>query len=156
MKEINEKLGLEVIPNEYLYLQYLSDWKISKEDLRRWILALESGDYKKGRGKLCSKDEEYCCLGLQAKLEGKLIKNNDSIFVFCGDKDDINNCSQVILLGHSKISEAGGLPFLVYFKDCDLRFSTLVGLNDCEYTTFEHVAWALKVLYWKLFNEEYE
>lgn len=31
---------------------------------RKWVKALLSGDYEQGRGKLRSKDDKFCCLGV--------------------------------------------------------------------------------------------
>ncbi len=35
---------------------------------KRWIEALESGDYKQGKGALRSHRDEYCCLGVLCDL----------------------------------------------------------------------------------------
>jgi hypothetical protein len=45
---------------------------MNKARLRRWIQALESGDYKQGQGALCKNVNgsfEYCCLGVLADIE---------------------------------------------------------------------------------------
>lgn len=39
---------------------------ISKEQIRQWVEALRSGEYKQGKGHLHSKGG-YCCLGVFAK-----------------------------------------------------------------------------------------
>lgn len=44
---------------------------ISDKIKSEWIAALESGDYKKGKGYLC-KDGAYCCLGVLGELHGQL------------------------------------------------------------------------------------
>lgn len=41
---------------------------------QQWIKALESGDYKKGKERLYSKDG-YCCLGVLGKILGLTIDN---------------------------------------------------------------------------------
>ena len=46
-----------------------------KQELKdRWIAALESGEYKKGRKVLCNSRGQMCCLGVLADIEGKLTK----------------------------------------------------------------------------------
>jgi len=36
----------------------------------KWLLALESGDYRQGQGYLRTKDDEYCCLGVACEVVG--------------------------------------------------------------------------------------
>lgn len=47
---------------------------ITKEQFDAWLIALRSGDYKQGVGRLCRVDdegnEEYCCLGVLAEVIG--------------------------------------------------------------------------------------
>ena len=47
---------------------------MKQQDKKEWISALESGDYKKGRYALCL-NENYCCLGVLAEINGYLSKN---------------------------------------------------------------------------------
>ena len=44
---------------------------MNKEVKEKWLAALRSGEYKQGRGKLCSLDKEYCCLGVLTDLYAK-------------------------------------------------------------------------------------
>lgn len=37
----------------------------------KWLLALESGDYKQGTGYLRTKNNEFCCLGVLCDLAAK-------------------------------------------------------------------------------------
>lgn len=54
-----------------------------KRELRdRWITALRSGEYRQGKESLCrlyADEPAYCCLGVLAKLEGRLVQE-DLIF----------------------------------------------------------------------------
>ncbi len=44
---------------------------ITKAQKRKWVAALRSGWYLQGRGRLCTVDGEYCCLGvLQNEIYG--------------------------------------------------------------------------------------
>jgi hypothetical protein len=47
----------------------------NKGNLRKWVAALRSGDYKQGHGHLCTykatetgRDYKYCCLGVACQL----------------------------------------------------------------------------------------
>lgn len=43
------------------------------QDLRlKWAAALRSGEYKQGKGILCSGPHYYCCLGVLAKIQNAL------------------------------------------------------------------------------------
>ena len=63
-----------------------------KQELKdRWIKALESGDYKKGRGALCRRNDAMCCLGVLADIEGKLSDKSDSVgnrYFLLGEADN--------------------------------------------------------------------
>ena len=48
---------------------------MKQELLDRWIAALESGKHKKGKGVLCNSQNEKCCLGVLADIEGELSPN---------------------------------------------------------------------------------
>jgi hypothetical protein len=39
-----------------------------KENLRLWVKALRSGDFKQGKGCLKNEDDTYCCLGVATKV----------------------------------------------------------------------------------------
>lgn len=45
---------------------------MKKELKERWIAALESGEYEKGKDALCCDGETYCCLGVLAQIEGRM------------------------------------------------------------------------------------
>ena len=55
--------------------------------LKSWIAALRSGDYKQGKGSLCSWGA-YCCLGVGADLMGRLVEDgrgSSGVLDFEGD-----------------------------------------------------------------------
>lgn len=54
----------------------------SREDLIKWINALESGEYNQTRGVL-SRNESQCCLGVYLLINGI---SNDEIICFIGDQ----------------------------------------------------------------------
>lgn len=41
-----------------------------RSDMKKWIEALESGQYKQTRGRLYTKDTGYCCLGVALCVHG--------------------------------------------------------------------------------------
>lgn len=47
--------------------------KLPKEFKKRWIAALESGEYKKGKERLQYRNT-FCCLGVACKIQGVEIK----------------------------------------------------------------------------------
>lgn len=42
--------------------------KINKRELKQWIAALDSGEYRQGAGKMQDIGGRYCCLGVGCKL----------------------------------------------------------------------------------------
>ena len=44
---------------------------MNQEIKNRWVSALRSGEYKQGKGALCSINNEYCCLGVLSDLYAK-------------------------------------------------------------------------------------
>jgi hypothetical protein len=41
--------------------------QINKRQLKKWIAALDSGEYKQGKGQM-QRGENYCCLGVACKI----------------------------------------------------------------------------------------
>jgi hypothetical protein len=60
------------------------DKNFDQEMKEKWLAALKSGEYKKGKGRLCAKNfdyidgvrvevfSEFCCLGVLAEINGDL------------------------------------------------------------------------------------
>ena len=45
--------------------------KLLRKDVLKWIRLLKSGQYRKGKGQLVSKDgKKFCCLGVWADMQG--------------------------------------------------------------------------------------
>lgn len=150
----NEKLRLEIFLDWDLYERIKPLWQVSREELREWIDALESGDFKQGRERLYKpKENSFCCLGIKAKQERNLILHEDGSYRFkCGDKIGSN----FSLEGHLRVPRLGELPFLV---DCFYETNpchSLASMNDRGWSSFKKIAWVLKKLYWILFEEKYE
>lgn len=54
---------------------------------KRWVKALRSGKYRQGHGKLCFNDN-YCCLGVLADIEGALVALDDYTYNIKGIIDE--------------------------------------------------------------------
>ena len=44
--------------------------KLNKQFKKKWLSALRSGEYKKGKGQLRTKDNRFCCLGVACEIKG--------------------------------------------------------------------------------------
>ena len=102
------------------------------ENRRIWEKALESGKYKKGKGRLRSENDEYCCLGVACELFG-----NEDVRLLYGRY--LYGGYAAILT--TKVVNALGLyGHDGYGKDCN---TTLAGIND-ESDSFKPVIEAIK------------
>lgn len=69
---------------------------MNKEIKGKWLAALESGEYDKGRFMLRSIDDKYCCLGVLCDLYAKehdgekweIQDDNSDVFLFIEDEDN--------------------------------------------------------------------
>lgn len=61
------KIQFKGVENEIL----VSKIKLPPGIKAQWLAALRSGDYKQGADYLC-RDDQYCCLGVLSKLQGRL------------------------------------------------------------------------------------
>lgn len=48
------------------------------ELLNKWVVALRSGTYKQGRGRLRNANGEYCCLGVLCEISPDVTWNGDA------------------------------------------------------------------------------
>lgn len=51
---------------------------LTLDEYKQWVTALRSGDYKQGKNVLETLDGKFCCLGVLAKIKGKL--NNRAFY----------------------------------------------------------------------------
>lgn len=49
--------------------------RMPKELLQKWLAGLRSGDFKQGRGAMCTHDGHYCCLGVLQKTVGDAVED---------------------------------------------------------------------------------
>lgn len=94
---------------------------LNTEVKTKWLEALRSGKYKQGRGKLCSADREYCCLGVLIDVMGLW--------------DDKDYPGDLRAGGHS------GILCYKHETELDLRDTDiLMGMNDRDGKTFLEIA----------------
>lgn len=102
--------------------------------LKRWIAALDSGEYKQGQSQL-QVDNRYCCLGVGCRV---LIPDS---------KLRVNSKGQ--LIGNWPVNQPGAPEWLIKINT-DLFHKTgksLISLNDIENYTFPEIATLLELVY---------
>ena len=100
----------------------------------KWCTALRSGEYKQGKGFLKTLDNEYCCLGVLAELDGQL------------EAPDLNNNNPAFKHFATKYHLKGGINTTAYhgLQDSELsdeETTTLVGMNDGDASFLEIADW---------------
>lgn len=108
---------------------------LNKKFIRKWIDALRSGDYKQGRGALCSDKNKYCCLGVACELLPKKFKG-----IWIEDKED--NSWNLTINGDEDAHFGGDLPneILNYIGiNCYIQ-NDLINLNDLNKLSFKQIA----------------
>lgn len=109
--------------------------RVNKKQLKKWIKALDSGEYEQGYGSLNPKDNTYCCLGVACKV---LIPKKKQILNHNGK-----------LSGNYPNQQKGALRWL---KSIDVDFFNKMGnrlsfLNDKEGFKFGEIATLLELVY---------
>lgn len=66
---------------------------MNKDIKKKWLAALESGEYDKGAGWLRSPDDKYCCLGVLCDLYSKEIGVE---WDFAGDAYCLENLASIL------------------------------------------------------------
>ena len=104
-------------------------WVVDQELKAKWLEALRSGEYVQGYGALCSRDNEYCCLGVLVEVGG-LATKTPGANVYTFHWPVANDTSQGII--PSEDAEKIGLSEGVTTK--------LMELNDERRWSFEEIA----------------
>ena len=135
--------------------------KMLKKYADKWIKALESGKYKKGKGFLCSiegknKTPKYCCLGVLCEIlkvpkrnHQNIIDTEDGLFQTVEYGDNI---------GKSNTSLPTGIMKKVGIKESEGRIRNfnfdgsilLTTLNDSRDYSFKKIAKVIKKHYEEL------
>jgi hypothetical protein len=120
-------INIEIISEEV----YNNRPLLPLEDKTKWIEALKSGKYKKGKGVLNKRNNEYCCLGILVEIENLSKKEYNGIIEY-GD-----NRENIFLPKDSKsYNILGGVG---YFKGFTINYcSNLAAINDST-ETFDEV-----------------
>ena len=108
-----------VIPDDYQ--------KIPMPYFKEWVSALESGEYKQIKNRLCSiegDDCSYCCLGVLSKIQGRLTKEgSDEDFRYWTYLSPFNPL-------HPFLGSVGYFPKRIGVYSDDDYFISLSVLND--------------------------
>lgn len=106
---------------------------------KKWIEALESGQYQQGQGALCRTNGKMCCLGVAAHIFAaengvapELIK--DGSYQDCYDYADEHSVAPIYVIRTLSLNDAvgGGTGEMLAFP--------LVGLNDSHNYSFAQIA----------------
>lgn len=108
--------------------------KINKREFKKWIAALDSGEYKQGRCELQSR-VGYCCLGVgcAVTIPNKLIRRTDSGLIYGALPGDQPAAPKwlVLIMGDFQIKTG----------------RSLIAFNDSEGFTFPEIATLLELVY---------
>lgn len=120
----------------------MAQTKQQKAVVRRWIKALESGEYKQGRKVLvtaAAKGDSFCCLGVLCDLavRAKVIEAPPAVKI--GETFYYGECRDEVSLP-SEVREWAGLTSYYGYYDDD---SSLAELNDMG-KTFKTIAKVIK------------
>lgn len=102
-----------------------------KDFFELWIKALESGEYKQGKGYLQQSNGKFCCLGVACDLANKTGVRKVEIVV------DDNTCLPLKMQNFLGISGIGDFSKTVVYKGNG--WESLAGLND-DGMTFKQIA----------------
>ena len=112
--------------------------KPNKTNIRKWIKALNSGNYEQGKEHLYkASSDRYCCLGVACKLYAKekkinfkkLIKNNSYLPEKVKNWLGVNDNDPIMYL--------------------DNGIQSLARLNDVEHYNFKYIADCIETKYLK-------
>ena len=114
---------------------------MEKKLAMRWVKALRSGKYKQGTDLLCDAKNQYCCLGVLARVKG--IKKSSIIGVQdLLDFDDDNNL-------YCGLNDDLGRAFEGSIKIAGVTYGSLSSANDCG-VSFKCIATWIEKNYKKL------
>jgi len=121
----------------------------------RWLKALESGDYKQGKGQLCSSDKAercYCCLGIGAIILGREFEEAED-----SNNIEVDGCNEFLIQFENLglIESDGRLSehAIVMDEDNDSEYvESLTDLNDRGYS-FKYIANYIRNNPEKVFNK---
>lgn len=128
----------------------------NKENIRKWVDALESGEYEQCTGRLRKDDEEvqsFCCLGVVTDLYAK--ETGEKWFAGYDELPSRDHLTDSEML----VANAGGLPNPVYKWlglssidpeldiDSDGHTEAATTLNDSRGWSFKQIAQAIRRTY---------
>jgi hypothetical protein len=119
--------------------------KIELPFFDEWVNALESGEYKQGEGFLC-KVEEYCCLGVLSKIQGRLTKLEGSDLAFDAKEGEFSGLGKDNPC-HVQLGGLGFFPASIRVVGDGWTGSALSDCNDAGFP-FKEIANIIKTV-WK-------
>ena len=98
----------------------------------KWIAALRSGEYKQGKNRLHSnEDNSFCCLGVLCEVAGYKKENVNHIPSF-GHVDDSGNVYYIPSFGHCAISIPNEFFGFTFKEGVDSPRDKVMAFNDAE------------------------
>ena len=116
----------------------------NKENIRKWVVALRSGEYQQGHSTLYNAtNDTYCCLGVACEValaNGiELPKRMVGVRTFYND-----NSADLPIKVVNWLGLTANDPMLLTSSDDE---NTAIGLNDSKRYTFNHIADAIERTY---------
>lgn len=116
-----------------------------KENRKKWVAALRSGEFKQGKNFLENLDGSMCCLGVLCNIMGsertvrtnKAACNTEGLEILYGDKFNMADKHAVEAVGLT--NEAGDFTYEAKEK-LKLPYASLWQLNDHANLTFKEIA----------------
>lgn len=122
--------------------------KIKLPSFKKWVTALESGEYRQCTGTLCERINgklHYCCLGVLSKVQGRLQKTEHDDFT------DHTPYSVATLSTRNPLydilGKEGDLPENVTVTRGTAIAHSLINCNDSLKLTFKDIAKIIRMLY---------
>lgn len=106
---------------------------LPKAFVKKWVKALRSGKFKKGRYKLKNENNEYCCLGVAVSICG--FDNIIGMGQYIGDS---NQTTHAIINPPSELLKK--IPVNLQGGNENQLVNRLTCLNDSETNSFDEVA----------------
>ena len=114
--------------------------ELNIENHKKWVEALESGEFMQGRTQLCRKASqgrfEFCCLGVAEFLAQQEKRPNLTREEFC---DRFGHCAGLYSSGRSWLGVDSALPML---ESSELYYHTL---NDITGKNFREIARYIRI-----------
>ena len=114
----------------------------------KWLEALKSGEFKKGKWYLCNQNKEYCCLGVLSKIQGRLLfSDNEPLHIGLDLNSDYGGLSKSNPL-YGQLSSLGTFPPRCSVKGAGINYCDCLAIVNDKEDSFDVVIWLIETL-WK-------